>query len=91
MGKNAFAKLPFVGQFLSHPRWLLEFLLDGGMPKLANIVVPARGPLLLTDVTTSLANTAVTGEDLQWMRNIWPAPIIAKGIFAGDDAKRAVD
>jgi isopentenyl diphosphate isomerase/L-lactate dehydrogenase-like FMN-dependent dehydrogenase len=91
MGKNAFAKLRFVGQFPSHPRWLLDFLLDGGMPKLANIVVPGRSPLLLTDGTTSLANAAVTWEDLQWMRNIWPAPIIAKGIFAGDDAKRAVD
>jgi isopentenyl diphosphate isomerase/L-lactate dehydrogenase-like FMN-dependent dehydrogenase len=91
MGKNALAKLPFLGQFLSHPRWLLDFLLDGGMPKLANIVVPGRGPLPLTDVTTALANAAVTWEDLQWMRDIWPAPIIVKGILTGDDAKRAVD
>jgi L-lactate dehydrogenase (cytochrome) len=91
MGKNAFAKLPFLGQFLSHPRWLLDFLLDGGIPKLANIVVPGRGPLPLTDVATSLANAAVTWEDLQWMRDIWPAPIIVKGILTGDDAKRAVD
>ena len=91
MGKNAFAKLPFLGQFLSHPRWLLDFLLDGGMPKLENIVVPGRGPLPLTDVTTALASAAVTWEDLQWMHDIWPAPIIVKGILTGDDARRAVD
>ena len=60
------------------------------MPKLANIVVPGRGPLPLTDVTTSLANAAVTWNDLQWMRYIWLAPIIVKGILIGDDAKRAV-
>jgi isopentenyl diphosphate isomerase/L-lactate dehydrogenase-like FMN-dependent dehydrogenase len=92
MSKNAFAKLPFLGQFLSRPRWLLDFLLDGGMPKLANIVVPGQGPLPLTDVTTSLANAAVTWEDLRWMRDVWPAaPIIVKGILTADDAKRAVD
>jgi isopentenyl diphosphate isomerase/L-lactate dehydrogenase-like FMN-dependent dehydrogenase len=91
MSKNAFAKLPFLGQFLSRPGWLLDFLLDGGMPKLANIVVPGQGPLPLTDVTTSLANAAVTWEDLRWMRDVWPAPIIVKGILTGDDAKRAVD
>src|ERR1700722_7991630 len=91
MNKNAFAKLPFLGQFLSRPRWLLDFLLDGGMPKLANIVVPGQGPLPLTDVTTSLANAAVTWEDLRWMRDVWPAPIIVKGILTGDDAKRAMD
>jgi isopentenyl diphosphate isomerase/L-lactate dehydrogenase-like FMN-dependent dehydrogenase len=91
MGKNVFAKLPFLSQFLSHPRWLLNFLLDGGMPKLANIGIPGQGPLPLTDVTTALAHAAVTWKDLQWMREIWPAPIIVKGILTGDDAKRAVD
>jgi isopentenyl diphosphate isomerase/L-lactate dehydrogenase-like FMN-dependent dehydrogenase len=91
MGKNFFAKLPFLSQFLSHPRWLLDFLFDGGMPKLANIVLPGRGPLPLTDVTTSLANAAVTWEDLKWMRDMWPAPFIVKGILTSDDAKRAVD
>lgn len=29
MGKNALAKVPFLPQFLSRPRWLLDFLLDG--------------------------------------------------------------
>lgn len=91
MGKNVIAKLPFLAQFLSHPRWLLDYLLDGGMPRLENIIVPGQGPLPLIDVATALSRAVVTWEDLHWMREVWSAPIIVKGILTGDDARRAVD
>lgn len=91
MGKKFFAKLPFLGQFFFHPRWLLDYLLDGGMPKLENIIVPGQGPLPLVDVATALSRAVVTWEDLQWMRAAWSGPIVVKGILTGDDAKRAVD
>lgn len=91
MGKKFFAKLPFLGQFFSHPRWLLDYLLDGGMPKLENIIVPGQGPLPLVDVATALSRAVVTWEDLQWMRKAWAGPIVVKGILTGDDAKHAVD
>lgn len=91
MGMNTFAKLPFLGQFLTRPHWLLDFLLDGGMPRLENVIVPGHGPLPLTDVHTALANAAITWEDLRWIREVWPAPIVIKGILTGDDARRAVD
>ena len=91
MSKNVFAKLPFLSQFLSHPRWLLGYLLDGGMPKLENIIVPGRGPLPLVEVATALSRAVATWEDLRWMREVWRGPIVVKGILTGDDAKRAVD
>jgi isopentenyl diphosphate isomerase/L-lactate dehydrogenase-like FMN-dependent dehydrogenase len=91
IGSSLFAKLPYVPEILAHPRWLAAFLADGGMPKLENIIIPGEGPMKLIDVGTALAEAAVTWEDLQWIRNAWPGPIVVKGILTGDDAKRAVD
>ncbi|MGH9698655.1 MAG: alpha-hydroxy acid oxidase [Candidatus Acidiferrales bacterium] len=91
MGKNFFAKLPFLGQFFFHPRWLMDYLIDGGMPKLENLIVPGKGVLPLVDVGTALSRAVVTWEDLQWMREAWSGPIVVKGILTGDDARRAVD
>jgi isopentenyl diphosphate isomerase/L-lactate dehydrogenase-like FMN-dependent dehydrogenase len=45
----------------------------------------------LVDVTTALARAAVTWEDLRWLRDAWPGPIVVKGVLTGDDARRAVD
>src|SRR5437763_1976291 len=30
-------------------------------------------------------------EDLKWIREMWPGPIIIKGVLIGEDARRAVD
>ncbi len=86
-----FAKLPFLPQVLSRPGWLLSFLLDGGMPKLENIIVPGKGPMALMDVSAALARAAVTWVDLGWIRKIWDGPMVVKGVLTADDARRAVD
>ena len=88
---SAMAKLPFLPQMLAHPAWLARFLLTGGVPKLPNVVVPNRGPMALTDVRTGLVRGAFAWEDLQWIRRVWPGPIIFKGVLTGDDARRAID
>ena len=85
------SKIPFLPQLFSHPEWLIGFLLDGGVPKLPNVVIPGEGPMPLIDVAAALARAAVTWEDLQWMREIWPGPIVIKGVLTADDAKKAVD
>jgi L-lactate dehydrogenase (cytochrome) len=33
----------------------------------------------------------VSWQDLRWIRDVWPGPIIVKGVHTGDDARRAVD
>jgi len=91
LGSSPFAKLPFLPDILAHPRWLAAFLADGGMPNLENIVVPGQGPMKLVDVSAALAETAVSWNDLKWIRNVWNGPIVVKGILTGDDALRAVD
>jgi isopentenyl diphosphate isomerase/L-lactate dehydrogenase-like FMN-dependent dehydrogenase len=91
LGGSVFAKIPFLPQILTHPAWLVAFLLDGGVPNLENIVIPGKGPMPLVDVTAALAEAAVTWEDLRWLRQGWTGPIVVKGVLTGDDAKRAVD
>ncbi len=91
LGSSPFAKLPYVLNILAHPRWLWDFLLDGGIPKLENIVIPGQGPMPLVDVGAALARAVVTWEDLRWIRQAWPGPIIVKGILTGEDARRSVD
>jgi L-lactate dehydrogenase (cytochrome) len=84
-------KAPFLPNILAHPRWLASFLLDGGVPKLANVVIPGKGPMDLIDVGAALSHAGASWEDLRWIRELWPGPIVAKGILTGDDARRAVD
>jgi L-lactate dehydrogenase (cytochrome) len=91
LGNSIFAKLPFLPEILSHPRWLAAFLADGGVPKLENVIVPGKGAMELIDVSSALARAAVTWEDLNWIRKSWSGPIVVKGILTGDDARRAVD
>jgi L-lactate dehydrogenase (cytochrome) len=76
---------------LAHPRWLASFLLDGGVPKLGNVVIPGKGAMEMLDVGAALSHAGASWEDLRWIRTIWPGPIIAKGVLTGDDARRAVD
>ena len=91
MSGSIFAKIPFLPQLLSHPGWLVSFLADGGVPRLPNVVFPGSGPLPMTDVGAALASSTVTWEDLRWLRESWPGPIVVKGVLTGEDAKRAVD
>jgi L-lactate dehydrogenase (cytochrome) len=91
MGDSLLAKIPLLPELLAHPRWLAAFLLDGGVPKLENIVTPGKGAMLMTDVAAALARAVVTWEDLRWLRKVWSGPIVVKGVLTGDDARRAID
>lgn len=91
MGGSLLAKIPFLPQLLAHPRWLAAFVLDGGVPKLENILTPGKGPMRMMDVAAALASAVVTWNDLRWLRKLWPAPIVVKGVLTADDALRAID
>lgn len=91
LSNNPFQMLPFLSQILSRPGWLIDFLLDGGLPKLENIVIPGKGPMPLVDVSSSLSQSAVSWDDLRWIRESWPGPMVIKGVLIGDDARRAID
>jgi L-lactate dehydrogenase (cytochrome) len=91
LGTNLFAKIPYIPQVLARPGWLMDFLLDGGVPDLPNVVLPGQGPMKLIDVAAALGQANVTWEDMRWIRECWPGPMVVKGVLTGDDARRAVD
>src|SRR5262249_55713538 len=43
------------------------------------------------DVGKLLAESAVTWNDLDWIREEWKGPIVAKGVHTAEDACRAAD
>jgi isopentenyl diphosphate isomerase/L-lactate dehydrogenase-like FMN-dependent dehydrogenase len=88
---TVFEKVRFLPQVLARPGWLTSFLLDGGVPSLPNVVIPGRGPMPLIDVGAALVHSTVTWQDLRWIREVWPAPLIVKGVLTADDARRAAD
>jgi L-lactate dehydrogenase (cytochrome) len=88
---SLWGSIPFLPGLLAHPRWLVSFLRDGGVPELPNIVIPGTGAMPLIDVASALSKTAVTWSDFEWIRNLWKGPIVAKGILTGDDARTAID
>jgi isopentenyl diphosphate isomerase/L-lactate dehydrogenase-like FMN-dependent dehydrogenase len=83
--------LPFVGQFLARPRWLVRYLRDGGLMKFPNVVLPDTGPMAYADVGGSLEKADVTWDDFAWIREAWRGPILVKGVHRPDDARRAVE
>jgi L-lactate dehydrogenase (cytochrome) len=85
-----FTMLPYTFQFLTHPRWLAAFLLDGGLMKFPNVMLK-DGPMPYADVGAALEQSTVSWNDFQWIRDAWQGPIVVKGIHTADDARQAID
>ncbi|MET0165566.1 MAG: alpha-hydroxy acid oxidase, partial [Vicinamibacterales bacterium] len=85
------ATLPFVGQFLARPRWLIDFWRDGGLMHFPNVIPPGQKPLPYLDVAAALEQTQVTWNDFGWIREAWGGPILVKGVLTAEDAERALN
>jgi isopentenyl diphosphate isomerase/L-lactate dehydrogenase-like FMN-dependent dehydrogenase len=88
---NLWSKIPFAPQVLSRPRWLMRFLLDGGLPDMPNIVSAETGVLRVRDAHTAMKREAFSWNDMRWIRALWKGPIVIKGVMSADDAKRSLD
>jgi L-lactate dehydrogenase (cytochrome) len=83
--------LPHATQLLAHPRWLADFVRDGGLMRFPNVVVNGRA-MEFVDVEGALAQSTTAWSDFGWIREAWgPGPIVVKGVLTGDDARRAAD
>lgn len=83
-----------VAQAASHPAWTLDVALRGRpltFGALSGAVPKARSVDQLFPWIAGNMDASVTWEDLAWVRERWPAPIIIKGILDPDDARRAVE
>lgn len=90
LSSNPFRMFPFVGQFVTRPRWLASFLADGGLMSFPNVMLP-DGPMPYADVSAALEQSATSWDDLRWLREVWDGPIVVKGVQIADDARRAED
>jgi len=85
------SRLPFVSQIFTRPSWLVGFLLDGGLPRMPNIVSPETGVLRVRDAHSALNRAAFSWSDMSWIRALWRGPIVIKGVLSADDARRSLD
>jgi isopentenyl diphosphate isomerase/L-lactate dehydrogenase-like FMN-dependent dehydrogenase len=90
LSRRVTTMLPFLGQMLARPRWLVDFFRDGGLMKFPNVEL-ADGPMGYADVGAMLESSVVCWNDLGWIRDAWNGPIVIKGVHTGDDARRAID
>ncbi len=90
IGRKFWSMLPYLPQILSRPRWLADFLGDGGLMSFPNVVFP-DGPMGYADVGAALEQSVVCWQDLRWIRELWKGPIVIKGVHTGEDALRAID
>jgi L-lactate dehydrogenase (cytochrome) len=88
---NPWKALPYAGQLLARPRWLIDFLRDGGLMHFPNVVLPDRGVMPYEDVGAALEQSSVSWDDLRWIKDAWNGPLVIKGVLTGDDARRAID
>ena len=88
---DIWGSLPYAWQFITRPRWVLDYLADGAPRVFPNVELPGLGALPCGDVGVLLERTIVTWDDLRWMRDAWKGPVVVKGVHTGDDARRAID
>lgn len=73
-----------------HLGWTLGFLADGQLMDFPNIELTPGKPMGYMPIGKQLAQSAVTWDDLGWIRNAWGSgPIIIKGVHNLEDARRA--
>jgi len=78
-------------QLMARPRWLADFLRDGGLMQFPNVVVNGA-PMAYADVEAALQGSTVVWNDLAWIRESWGSlPIVVKGVLTAEDARRAVE
>jgi isopentenyl diphosphate isomerase/L-lactate dehydrogenase-like FMN-dependent dehydrogenase len=88
---DIWSQIPFLPQLFARPRWLLRFLLHGGLPNMPNIVASDKRPLRVRDAHTSMKRAAFSWNDMTWIRDIWKGPLVIKGVLSAEDAQRSLD
>jgi isopentenyl diphosphate isomerase/L-lactate dehydrogenase-like FMN-dependent dehydrogenase len=76
------------------PRWLLDFLRNGGVPDLStpNLASPGEDPPTFFGAYGEWIQTPLpTWSDIAWLREQWAGPFLVKGVMHSDDARRAVE
>ena len=73
-----------------HPAWWWRCL-TSEVITFANVVTPRAAGTVGGTGQLGTALGTLSWDDLTWIRDAWPGPVVLKGIFSRDDARRAVD
>ena len=83
----------FFPQFWNKPAWIWDLVFRGKLQ--VPPVATARGadgkPMPFVEAAGAIYGQTPTLEDIPWMREIWDAPIIVKGVVSAESARKAVD
>lgn len=82
-------KAKFAPQMMKHLSWVISFYSDGGLMDFPNIELLGGQPMPYTDISQQLQQSAITWEDLAWIKEAWGGPIVVKGVHNVHDAKLA--
>jgi len=77
---------------LRRPRWLYDFMRAGGPPELGtpNLAPPGgEAPSFFGAYGEWMMTGQPSWEDVAWLREAWGGPLLIKGVFHPDDARRA--
>jgi L-lactate dehydrogenase (cytochrome) len=88
------AMVKFAPEGIVRPRWLIDFLRNGGLPDLTapNLAAPGEeAPTFFGAYGEWMQTPLPTWSDVAWLREQWGGPFAVKGIMHPDDARRAVD
>ena len=84
-------KMKFAPQMSRHLSWLTSYYHDGGLMDFPNIELPGGEVMPYADIGNQLQQSAVTWNDIDWIRDAWKGDIIIKGVHTVDDALKSVD
>lgn len=91
---DAGTALRFAPEVLARPRWLARWVRAGRLPDLTvpNLAPPGGPAPTFFEAYRQWIDTPLpTWEDVAWLRGLWDAPFLLKGVTRVDDARRAVD
>ena len=87
----ALHKMMLVPQLLPRLPWLIDHSQDGGLMQFVNVIDEKGQPMPYADIGAQLAASAVTWNDLKWIKEAWgdDKPLIVKGVHCAADARKA--
>ncbi|MGR4871222.1 alpha-hydroxy acid oxidase [Variovorax sp. LARHSF232] len=77
---------------ITHPRWCLRMLRQGGSPQLVNLARSAGTAVNLAAQAAAMSrqmDMSLDWQDIDWLRAHWPGRLLVKGILSVDDALKA--
>ena len=83
-------RLRVAPQMIPRLPWLWDHFRDGGLMQFVNVIDNDGQPMPYADIGTQLAASAVTWDDLKWIKEAWgDKPLIIKGVHCAYDAQKA--